>query len=83
MPALCGADLEYLAGARYGDHLEIVTWFSAVAGGLDAHHEVVRPGTRRPLVRASTHWRWHDPAGATESGLPGGLLAALHSLLAA
>jgi acyl-CoA thioesterase FadM len=82
VPLLARADLEYLEGARYGDRLEIATWFGPAPGALDAHQHIARAGGERPLVRASTRWRWVDAAG---EGLapPDGVLAALRPLLAA
>jgi acyl-CoA thioester hydrolase len=83
IPVLRRADLEYLEGARYGDRLEIATWFAPAAGGLDAHQRIARPGAERPLVRVATRWQWRDPAGAAAVDPPANLLAALRPLLAA
>ena len=83
VPVLRGADLEYLEGARYGDRLEIATWFAPADGGLDAHQRVVRRGADRPLVRVATRWVWEDPARATAIAPPANLITALHPLVAA
>jgi acyl-CoA thioester hydrolase len=82
VPLLGRADLEYLAGARYGDRLEIATWFGPASEALDAHQHIARAGGERPLVRVSTRWRWVDAAGEGRVA-PDGLLAALRPLLAA
>jgi acyl-CoA thioester hydrolase len=83
VPLLARADLEYLAGARYGDRLEIATWFGPASGALDAHQHIRRAGGERPLVRVSTRWRWIDAAGEGCVAPPEGVLAALRPLLAA
>lgn len=82
MPQLAGADLEYLEGALYGDRLELATWFAPGGETLDAHHRITRGGIARPLVRATTRWRWPAGRGAS-TGAPEALLAALAPLLAA
>jgi acyl-CoA thioester hydrolase len=79
VPVLARADLEYLEGARYGDRLELVSWFTPAGGALEAHHRIDRAGTERPLVRAATRWRWTGPEGC----VPEALLAALRPMLAA
>jgi acyl-CoA thioester hydrolase len=83
VPLLAGADLEYLEGARYGDHLEIATWFTPAPRGLDAHQRIARPGSARPLVNASTRWRWVDPTRGRTLTPPASVLAALRPVLAA
>jgi acyl-CoA thioester hydrolase len=83
VPVLRRADLEYLEGARYGDRLEIATWFAAADDGLEAHQRLVRQGGERPLVRVATRWQWADPTSAAPAGPPPDLLAALRPLLAA
>jgi acyl-CoA thioester hydrolase len=75
-PLFGGADLEYLEGALYGDRLEIATWFAPVPGALAAHHRIGRAGSERPLVRASTLWRWARK-------VPAAVLSALAPVLAA
>ena len=82
VPLLAGADVEYLEPAVYGDVLAIATWFTPARGALDAHQSIVRAGGERPLVQATTRWRWTADDRA-ELDLPHGLLAALHPLLAA
>ena len=83
IPIVERADVEYLEGAVYGDRLAIATWFAPAANGLDAHHHVVREGGRRPLVRASTRWRWAEPTSGDGRELPAAVLTALAPLLAA
>jgi acyl-CoA thioester hydrolase len=83
VPVVRRADLEYLEGARYGDRLEIATWFAPSAGALEAHQRIARPAAERPLVRVATRWEWTDPAGAAAVEPPPNLLAALRPLLAA
>jgi acyl-CoA thioester hydrolase len=83
VPRLAGADLEYLEGALYGDRLETATWFAAGGEALDAHHRIARGGAERPLVRATTRWRWAEPTKNASAGIPEALLAALAPLLAA
>jgi acyl-CoA thioester hydrolase len=85
VPILARADVEYVDAARYGDRLEIATWFTPARYGLDAHQCVVRAGETelvdRALVRATTGWRW-TWQGA-EPAVPADLLAALSPVLAA
>jgi acyl-CoA thioester hydrolase len=83
VPRLGAADVEYHEGARYGEQLEIATWFTPVSRALDAHQRIVRPGTDRPLVRASTRWEWADPARDALIDVPDAMLTALRSVLAA
>jgi acyl-CoA thioester hydrolase len=84
VPLVGGADLEYLTGARYGDRLAVETWFTPAPGALDAHQQVRPEDGGRPLVQATTRWRWGDVAGAgVQDGLLAGLLPALGPLLAA
>lgn len=83
VPLLVGADLEYLEGARYGDRLAIPTWFTPGPSALEAHQYIVRSGAGRPLLRASTRWRWAEPASGAQREVPGGVLAALRRLRAA
>jgi acyl-CoA thioester hydrolase len=79
VPLVSGVDVEYLAGARYDERLAIDTWFTPAPGALDAHQRVLLDGGDRPLLHATTRWRWGDGAGE----LPSGLLPALRPLLAA
>jgi YbgC/YbaW family acyl-CoA thioester hydrolase len=83
VPVLAEADLEYLDAARYGEELEIATWFTPVSGALDAHQRIGRPAEARPVVSATTRWRWAEPASGAGVEPPDGLLAALRPLLAA
>jgi acyl-CoA thioester hydrolase len=83
VPVLVEADLEYLDAARYGEALEIATWFTPADGALDAHQRIGRPAEARPVVSATTRWRWAEPASAAGVDPPDGLLAALRPLLAA
>jgi acyl-CoA thioester hydrolase len=83
VPVLARADLEYLDGALYGDHLAVRTWFGPRADALDAHHVVGREGEERPLVRAATAWRWVAAAADRPAPAPEGVGTALGPLLAA
>lgn len=83
VPVLVGADLEYLESARYRDQLDIATWFAPAADGLDAHHAILRDGGTRPLVRATTRWRWMCGQSDERAEAPPALLAALRPLVAA
>jgi len=83
VPVLAGGDLEYREPARYGDRLDTTTWFAPLADALGVHQHVARAGDGRPVVRASTRWRWVHPLSAAAADAPEGLLAALESLLAA
>jgi YbgC/YbaW family acyl-CoA thioester hydrolase len=83
VPVLAEADLEYLDAARYGDTLEIVTWFTPATGALEAHQRLGRAGGARPLVSATSRWRWVDPGSGAAVDPPDGLLLALRALLAA
>jgi acyl-CoA thioesterase FadM len=80
---LAGADLEYLESARYGDRLDIATWFTPTAEGLEAHQVILRDGSARPLVRATTRWTWMRGPSDERAEAPAALLAALRPLLAA
>lgn len=82
VPVCVGTDIEYLESARYGDDLDIRTWFTPAAGALDAHQTIARGGDGPLLVRATTRWRWMDAASAVPE-LPAGLLSALRPVLAA
>ena len=79
VPVLTWGDLEYLDAARYGEHLEVQTWFSPGTSNLGAHQHVCRDG--RLLVRANTRWSWATPAGDEVPDPPAGLLSALGPLL--
>jgi YbgC/YbaW family acyl-CoA thioester hydrolase len=83
VPVLARADLEYLEGARYGDRLEIATWFAWAPEALEAHQRIARVGGERPLVRVSTRWRWVAAAGSAPLAPPDGVRTALGPLLAA
>jgi acyl-CoA thioester hydrolase len=83
VPVLAGADVEYLESARYRDQLDIATWFTPTADGLDAHQTILRDGVTRPLVRATTRWRWMRGPSDERAEAPPALLAALRPLLAA
>lgn len=82
VPVLARGDLEYLEAARYDDQLEIATWFTPARDALDAHQLISRRGEERPLVRASTRWRWTDPSASASLDMPHDLLPALESVLA-
>jgi acyl-CoA thioester hydrolase len=83
VPVLLRADLEYLEGARYGDRLEIATWFTPAARALDAHQHIGCAGGARPLVRATTRWQWAEPGRGAHRDLPDEVLASLRPVLAA
>ena len=83
VPLLARADLEYLEGARYGDRLELATWFTWSPEALDAHQRIARAGGARPLVQVSTRWRWVAAASGEALRVPDGVHAALRPLLAA
>jgi acyl-CoA thioesterase FadM len=83
VPLLTGADLEYLGEARYGERLEIATWFTPASEGLDAHQHITRTASARPLLQATTSWHWTDPASGARVGMPADLLRALAPLVAA
>jgi acyl-CoA thioester hydrolase len=82
-PTLADADLEYLSGARYGDEIEIFTWFAAGSDVLEAHHRLALAAEPRPIVQATTRWRWTEPATGARVRLPAALVAAIRPLLAA
>lgn len=83
-PVLTRTDLEYREPARYGDRLDIATWFTPVPGALDAHQVVVRrddgAGEQR-CVGGTTRWRFG--AADAEAGPPAELVGALLPLVAA
>ena len=83
MPAVARTDLEYLESARYGERLEIATWFTPAPGALDAHQRLLREDDDRTLVQATTRWRWPAAARAVTPALPDGLLDAIAPLVAA
>ena len=83
VPVLAGADVEYLESARYRDQLDIATWFTPTADGLDAHQTILRDGGTRPLVRATTRWQWMRGPSDERADAPPALLSAHRPLLAA
>jgi len=88
VPVCAGADLEYLEAARYGDLLEMRTWFTPALGALDAHQLILRVDAalaagETPLVRATTRWRWMTAGRDAAPDLPKGLLSALEPVVAA
>lgn len=83
VPVLAGADVEYLESARYRDQLDLATWFTPTADGLDAHQTILRDGSTRPLVRATTRWQWMRGPSDEQADAPPALLTALRPLLAA
>lgn len=82
IPELATADVEYLEAARYRERLETVTWL-APGPDLGIHQRIERADDGRPMVRASTRWRFVDPVRGTRVDPPTGLPTALASLLAA
>jgi acyl-CoA thioesterase FadM len=83
VPWLAEGDLEYLDAALHRDVLTTLTWFGGSPDALAVHQLLTRAGDARPLVRASTRWRWAHPASAEPTAPPIGLAPALGSLLAA
>jgi len=83
VPVLAGADVEYLESARYREQLDVATWFTPTADGLEAHQTIGRDGGARPLVRATTRWCWMCGPSDERADAPPALLAALRPLLAA
>jgi YbgC/YbaW family acyl-CoA thioester hydrolase len=83
VPLLGRADVEYRDGARYGDELEIATWFTPALRALDAHQRVSRAGAERSLVQATTRWHWAEPAAGARLDVPEAVLAALRPVRAA
>ena len=51
--------------------------------GLDVHQRTVRAADGRPVVQASTGWRWADVGSGEAADPPSGLAAALRPVLAA
>jgi acyl-CoA thioester hydrolase len=82
-PFVSAGDVEYLDEVRHGDRLEILTWFTAAPDGLDVHQRGARLADARPVVQASTSWRWSDTRTDAAAEPPSGLLAALRPLQAA
>jgi acyl-CoA thioester hydrolase len=82
-PCVSAGDVEYLDEVRHGDRLEILTWFTAAPDGLDVHQRGARLADARPVVQASTSWRWSDTRTDAAAEPPSGLLAALRPLQAA
>jgi acyl-CoA thioester hydrolase len=64
VPMLALADIEYLEAARYGDRLDLVTWFGTGGEALECHQTIARAGEARPLVQVTTRWRFAGVAGA-------------------
>ncbi len=82
-PWVAAGDIEYLEEVRYGDRLETSTWFVPALHGLDVHQRTVRAADGRPVVQASTGWRWADVGSGAAAEPPPGLAAALRPVLAA
>ncbi|HKA29273.1 MAG TPA: thioesterase family protein [Candidatus Binatia bacterium] len=82
-PYVSAGDVEYLDEVRHGDRLEILTWFTAAADGLDVHQRGARVVDARPVVQANTSWRWSDVRTDAAAQPPPGLVAALRPLQAA
>ena len=83
VPLLTGGDLEYREAARYGDRLETTTWFGSLGDTMNVHQHVARAGDGRPVLRASSRWRWVHPLSGEVTAAPDGLVAALDGSLAA
>jgi acyl-CoA thioesterase FadM len=70
-------DVEYLDMARFGDALEVRTWWSPLPTHVGVHQSLVRTTDDRELVRFTGRWAWCDPASRTFVGTPSGLGAAV------
>lgn len=82
-PYVAAGDVEYLDEVRHGDRLETLTWFVTTPGGLDVHQRGARIADGRPVVQASTSWRWADARSDAPAEPPSDLAAALRPLQAA
>jgi acyl-CoA thioesterase FadM len=82
-PYIASGDVEYLDEVRHGDRLETVTWFTVAPGGLQVHQRAARLADGRPVVQATTGWRWADSRSDEPAHAPAALAAALRPLLAA
>jgi len=71
-------DLEYLDAALYGDLLSLVTWpLEVSADRVERYTLLLRPGSRRPLVRAASTYEWVDAQTGTSQAMPAILTKAL------
>jgi acyl-CoA thioesterase FadM len=81
VPVLAGADVEYLESARYREQLDVATWFTPTADGLEAHQTIGATAARGPWLRATTRWCWYVRPRATSerraAGAPRGAAPAL------
>jgi len=50
---------------------------------MNVHQHVARTGDGRPVLRASSRWRWVHPLSGEVTAAPDGLVAALDGSLAA
>jgi acyl-CoA thioesterase FadM len=82
-PFVAAGDVEYLDEVRHGDRLETLTWFAAARGRLDVHQRGSRVADGRPVVQATTSWRWADVRSDVLAEPPAGLGPALRPLQAA
>jgi acyl-CoA thioester hydrolase len=82
-PYIASGDVEYLDEVRYGDRLETQTWFGTSPQGLDVHQRAIRVTDARPVVQATTAWRWADVLSDAPAEPPRELAAALRPLHAA
>jgi acyl-CoA thioesterase FadM len=57
LPTLLHYDIEYLAGANFGDNIEVLTWHTAAedAGNFERWQQVLRDG--KVTVRSRSTWR--------------------------
>jgi acyl-CoA thioester hydrolase len=79
-PYVASGDVEYLDEVRHGDRLETLTWFTVVADGLQVHQRAARLADARPVVQATTGWRWADAQSDAPAEPPAPLAAALRPL---
>jgi len=82
-PLCVRGDLEYLDMARFGDALEVETWFTPSVDELGVHQRLVRTDDARPLVQATSTWRWIHPVRRAAVGTPAGLADAVEQAVAA
>jgi len=82
-PLCVRGDIEYLDMARFGDPLEVETWFTPSAHELGVHQRLVRTDDGRALVQSTSTWRWLDPATRAAVVTPAGLADAIGEVAAA
>jgi acyl-CoA thioester hydrolase len=82
-PYVAAGDVEYLDEVRHGDRLDTITWFESAPHGVTVHQRAVRTADGRPVVQATTGWRWAQVRGDAPAEPPPRLAIALRPLLAA